>query len=138
MIKTIRTEIRPFNHNVPWEQSFGYSQGVLVGDTAYISGQLAHDEECNLIGEGDIRKQAEATLANVDAVLAGLGATRNQIVETTVMIIGLRENFDAVSEAHATYFGDHRPASTTMGVVELAMPGQLLEIAAVVRLDLPR
>ena len=53
------------------------------------------------------------------------------------MIIGLRENFGDVENGHREYFGDHRPVSTAFGVVELALPGQLVEISAIVRLDLP-
>ncbi|PRY07347.1 RidA family protein [Kineococcus rhizosphaerae] len=125
-----------YNHDVPWEASFGYSQGYRVGNTIYISGQLAHDEACNLVGEGDIAAQCLKTFENFDTVLLGLGGRRDQVVETTVAIIGLRENFDAVSAAHLNYFGHHRPASTALGVVELAMPGQLVEVAAVARLDI--
>ena len=129
--------LKTFNHGVAWEDSYGYSQGVRAGDTVYVSGQLAHDAEGNLIGEGDCAAQATPTFDNLDKVLAGLGVTRNQVVETTVMIVGLRENFGAVAAAHRSYFGDHRPASNALGVVELALPGQLLEVAAIVRLDLP-
>ncbi|PRY07803.1 RidA family protein [Kineococcus rhizosphaerae] len=130
------TSTSTFNHDVPWESSYGYSQGYRVGDTIYISGQLAHDEACNLVGEGDIVAQCAKTFENFDKVLVGLGGRRDQVVETTVAIIGLRENFDAVGAAHLDYFGQHRPASTALGVVELAMPGQLVEVAAVVRLDI--
>ncbi|MEX3508160.1 hypothetical protein VVR84_01270 [Kocuria carniphila] len=59
------------------------------------------------------------------------------MVETTILIVALRDNFDAVSEAHREYFGSHRPASTAQGAVDLAIPDQLVEIAATVRLDLP-
>ncbi len=125
-----------FNHGVPWEESYGYSQGFRVGNTIYISGQLAHDDDGNLIGEGDIAAQAAATLDNLEKVLTGLGGRRDQIVETTVLIVGLHENFAVVADAHRGFFRGHRPASTAVGVVELALPGQLVEIAATVRLDL--
>jgi enamine deaminase RidA (YjgF/YER057c/UK114 family) len=128
--------VRTFNHNVPWEGSFGYSQAMQVGDTLYISGQLAHDAEGNFVGEGDFDAQMAATLENLDKVLAHFAASRRQVVETTVLVVGLREHFDAVAAAHARYFGDHRPTSTGWGVVALALPAQLLEIAAVARLDI--
>ncbi|BAU82060.1 pyrimidine utilization protein C [Streptomyces laurentii] len=47
----------------------------------------------------------------------------------------LRENFDTTARLHAAYFGEHRPTSTVMGVSDLALPDQLVEIGAVVRLD---
>ena len=35
---------------MPWEAEYGYAQAVKVGDTIYVSGQLSHDEEGNLVG----------------------------------------------------------------------------------------
>jgi 2-iminobutanoate/2-iminopropanoate deaminase len=128
--------VKTFNHHVPWEDAFGYSQAMQVGDTLYISGQVAHDAEGNFVGEGDIEAQLTATFENLDKVLAHFGASRRQVVETTVLVVGLRERFEACAAAHARYFGDHHPTSTAWGVVELALPPQLLEIAAVARLDI--
>ncbi|MBD2532016.1 hypothetical protein H6G97_21470 [Nostoc flagelliforme FACHB-838] len=33
--------------NMPWEQEYGYSQAVKVGDTIYLSGQVSHDDMGN-------------------------------------------------------------------------------------------
>ncbi len=126
------------NHGVAWEESFGYSQAFQAGDTLYLSGQLAHDDQGNLIGEGDFPRQMEATFENIEKLLAKFGATRRQIVDDQVIVVNLRQHFNDVITGHKAYFGDHRPASTTVGVVELALPGQLIEIAVTVRLDLPK
>jgi 2-iminobutanoate/2-iminopropanoate deaminase len=128
--------VKFFNYGVPWEGLYGYSQAMQVGDTVYISGQLAHDDEGNFIGEGDFDAQIEATLANLDKVLNHFGASRRQVVETTVLVVGLREHFDATAAAHSRFFGDHHPTSTVSGVVALALPVQLVEIGALVRLDI--
>lgn len=130
------TTVKSFNYQVPWEGQFGFSQAMQVGDTIYISGQLAHDADGNFVGEGDFDAQMTATFDNLDRVLAHFGASRRQVVETTVLVVGLREHFNAAAAAHARYFGDHRPTSTASGVVELALPPQLVEIGAVVRLDI--
>lgn len=123
-----------FNHGVPWEDAYGYSQGLRVGDTIYVSGQLAHDSH-GLVGEGDIVKQCDVTFANLDRVLDHFGASRDQVVNTAVVLVNLRDNFDQAAAAHRAYFGEHRPASTALGVADLALPGQLVEVRAVVRLD---
>lgn len=73
---------------------------------------------------------------NFEKVLMGFGGRRDQFVETTVLIVGLREKFAGVADANRSSFKDHRPASTAVGVVELALTGQLMEIAAALRLDL--
>lgn len=128
--------VKYFNYGVPWEGLFGFSQAMQVGETVYISGQLAHDDEGNFIGEGDFDAQIAATLENLDKVLKHFGASRRQVVETTVLVVGLRDHFDAAAAAHSRFFGDHHPTSTVSGVVALALPVQLVEIGAVVRLDI--
>jgi 2-iminobutanoate/2-iminopropanoate deaminase len=127
---------KTFGFGMPWESLYGYSQALQAGETLYISGQLSHDLTGSFVGAGDFELQMKTTLANLDLVLEHFGATRNQIVETTVLVRYLRENFDTTARLHAEYFGGHRPTSTVMGVSDLALPDQLVEIGAVVRLDL--
>ncbi|GGX95529.1 RidA family protein [Streptomyces fructofermentans] len=129
---------KEFNFGVPWEDLYGYSQAVQAGDTLYISGQVSHDETGAFIGSGDFERQVQTTFDNLDRVLQFFGASRGQIVETTVLVRNLRENFDTMARMHSAYCGDHRPTSTVMGVVDLALPDQLVEIGAVVRLDVQR
>jgi len=124
-----------FAFGMPWESLYGYSQAVRAGDTVYISGQLSHDSAGAFVGVDDFELQVKTTFDNLDRVLEHFGATRDQIVETTVLVKGLRENFETVARLHAAYCGDHRPTSTVMGVSDLALPDQLVEIGAVVRLD---
>ncbi|MDX3236708.1 RidA family protein [Streptomyces sp. ME03-5709C] len=124
-----------YNFGMPWESLYGYSQAVQAGDTLYISGQLSHDSAGTFVGTGDFALQMRTTLDNLDRVLEHFGARREQIVETTVLVRNLRDHFDTVARLHAEYCGDHRPTSTVMGVSDLALPDQLVEIGAVVRLD---
>ncbi|MFE7404466.1 RidA family protein [Streptomyces sp. NPDC057557] len=129
------SQVKTFGFGMPWESAYGYSQAVQVGETVYVSGQLSHDRDGNFVGTGDYELQVRTTLDNLDLVLKQFGAERNQIVETTVLVRNLRENFDTTARLHAEYFGDHRPTSTVMGISDLALPDQLVEIGALVRLD---
>lgn len=131
---TVQT--KTFGFGMPWESLYGYSQAMQVGDTVYVSGQLSHDQDGTFVGVGDFELQMKTTLANLDLVLQHFGAGRSQIVETTVLVRNLRENFDTTARLHAGYLGEHRPTSTVMGVSDLALPDQLVEIGAVVRLDM--
>ncbi|MET9109085.1 RidA family protein [Streptomyces zhihengii] len=121
---------------MPWESLYGYSQAIRVGETVYVSGQLSHDRHGDFGGAGDFELQVRTTLENLDLVLRQFGAERGQIVETMVLVRNLRENFDTTARLHAEYFGEHPPASTVMGVSDLALPDQLVEIGALVRLGL--
>lgn len=129
------SQAKVFGFGMPWESLYGYSQATQVGDTVYVSGQLSHDHHGNFVGADDFELQVRTTLENLDLVLGQFGAERSQIVETTVLVRKLRENFDTTARLHAEYFGEHRPASTVMGVSDLALPDQLVEIGALVRLD---
>ena len=129
------SQAQTYGFGVPWESIYGYSQAVRVGDTVHVSGQLSHDRDGTFVGAGDFELQVRTTLENLDLVLKEFGAERGQIVETTVLVRNLRENFDTTARLHAEYFGEHRPASTVMGVSDLALPDQLVEIGALVRLD---
>ncbi|MFF5977521.1 RidA family protein [Streptomyces olindensis] len=129
------SQAKSFGFGMPWESLYGYSQATRVGDTVYVSGQLSHDGHGNFVGAGDFELQVRTTLENLDLVLRQFGAERSQITETTVLVRNLRENFDTTARLHAEYFGEHRPASTVMGISDLALPDQLVEIGALVRLD---
>ena len=37
------------NLGMPWEAQYGYAQAVKVGDTIYVSGQLSHDDNGNMV-----------------------------------------------------------------------------------------
>lgn len=124
-----------FGFGMPWEASYGFAQAIRAGSTLYISGQLSHDMEGAFVGEDDFELQVRTTLSNFDRVLAHFDARKEQVVETTVLVKELREHFDDIARLHAEYFGQHRPTSTLIGVDELALPPQLVEIAGVALLD---
>lgn len=124
-----------FQFGVPWEDATGYAQAVRRDNTVYISGQLAHDQEGNFIGAGDFDAQVKASFANLDAVLAGFGATRADLASVTLYAKDFRRHFEALGRLQAEYFGELRPTSTLIGVAELALPDQLFEVSAVATLD---
>jgi len=81
---------------------------------------------------GDIRGQMEAALANVDAVLAGAGMDRSNILSLrffTTDIDGFLENY----EVYATWIAEAgtRPPQSLLGVNRLVLPELLVEIEAV-------
>ena len=126
-----RPHFQPFDFGMPWEKDYGFSQAIRSGNTLYISGQLSHDAEANFIGEGDFELQVRTTFGNLDKILKAHGAGRSQIIATTVYVRNLRAHFTEINRLHKEYFGEHRPTSTLLGVSDLALPQQLVEIAAI-------
>ncbi|WOT32999.1 RidA family protein [Streptomyces coeruleorubidus] len=126
-----------YNHAIPAESHFGYSQAIRSGDLIHVSGQLSFDEAGGFRPEDDVAAQLEGTYANIDKVLAHYGVTRNQIVSQTLYVVDLVKNADVVAEGNRAYFGTHRPVSTALGVTELTFPGQAVEISCVIDTKLP-
>ncbi|ETM53113.1 hypothetical protein L914_03381 [Phytophthora nicotianae] len=132
---TVSSNYSTYKHNVSWEEDHAYVQVMRVGETAYFSGQLAHEGE-KPVGEGDFGAQCDATFVNLDKCLAEIGASRNQVVHSEVLVVDLAKNMEVMGTKHKQFFGSHRPACTVWGVTELYLPYQLVEIKLTVRLDL--
>lgn len=126
-----------FNHHVPAESDFGYSQAIKSGDLIHVSGQLSLDEAGDFRHADDFAAQLQQTYANVDKVLAHYGVSRDQVVSQTLYVVNLRQHAEAVAEGNRAYFGDHRPVSTVLGVTELTFPGQVIEISLIADTKLP-
>ncbi|MFF7653801.1 RidA family protein [Streptomyces sp. NPDC007983] len=126
-----------FNHDVPAESDFGYSQAIKSGDLIHVSGQLSLDEAGEFRHADDFAAQLTQTYGAMDKVLDHYGVTRNQVVSQTLYVVNLRRSAAAAAEGNRAYFGDHRPASTVLGVTELTFPGQVIEISFVVDTKLP-
>ena len=77
----MRKEVKGFG--MPWEDEYGYAQAVKVDDTIYVSGQLSHDAEGNMVGAAppDMETQMRQTYANAKKILAKFGATLDDVVE---------------------------------------------------------
>ena len=95
-----------------------YSQAIKAGNVVYCSGQIPLVPETGALVEGDIKAQATQSLKNVEAVLKEAGATFNNVVKTTVFLVDMND-FAAVNEVYADFFGDHKPARSCVAVKEL-------------------
>lgn len=96
----------------------------------HLAGLVAHDRERRLIGEGDMRAQAERIMENLRLGLEAVGAGLDDVVRLNVVTTDI-ERFDA--EARPLVFGpfaDASPAATVVEVNRLAGPKLLLEIEA--------
>ncbi|MEU8432845.1 RidA family protein [Streptomyces sp. NPDC029216] len=124
-----------FGFGVPWEESYGYSQGIRAGDTIYISGQVSHDAAGNFVGAGDFEKQVRTSFDNLDKVLAHYRVPRSQIISMKIFTKDLRANFDTAARLHKEYVGNHRTTDTIVGVSDMSVPEQLVEIEAIVQVS---
>ena len=109
-----------------------YVPGMISGGTLYISGQLPVHHETGEPVSGDIVRQTEDALHNVELVLKAAGCTKENVVLCRLYIPDVAY-WDQVNEAYAGFFGDHKPARVIVPSRELH-GGALVEIEAVAEL----
>ena len=110
-----------------------YSNAVRVraGDLLFISGQVAWDADGQVVGKGDLVRQAEQVFNNLAVILEAHGATFEDIVKVTVYVTDL-SCFDQLSDLRIRLFSASPPASTIVQVAALVDKDLLLEVEAVV------
>src|SRR5262245_15846748 len=127
---------------MPWEDLYGYAQAIRVGDTIYVSGQLSHDDEGNIVGPAPLNEKGEIldhsnmetqmrqTYANAGKILGRYGATLQNVVEEVLYVTDMGAAFSAAGPVRKKAYGSERPAvaSTIVTTSRLALPTQLIEI----------
>lgn len=107
-----------------------YSQGKIVGELVFVSGQIPVDPATGAVAEG-IQAQAEQSCKNVAAVLEAAGSSMEKVVKTSCFVADMGDfaAFNGVYEKHFT----SKPARSC--VAAKALPkGVLCEIEAIAEL----
>lgn len=94
-----------------------YSQGIIVNNMFYSSGQIPLTAQGELI-EGDVREQTHQVFKNLAAVLEAAGASFESVVKATVFIKDMND-FAAINEVYGEYFSSHKPARSCVEVAKL-------------------
>lgn len=132
---------------MPWEDAYGYAQAVKVGDTIYVSGQLSHDADGNVVGappldaqgrildHSNMQIQMKQTYENAAKLLAKFGATLDNVVEEVLYVTDMDAAFAVAGTVRKQAYGSEKPevASTILVTPRLALPTQLIEIKFVAR-----
>lgn len=103
-----------------------YSQAVIVGRLAYLSGQVPIDPETGTLVEGGIEPQANQVMKNLFAVLDHMGLDFSHVVKTTIFLMSM-EDFKYVNKIYGDWMGEVKPARATIQVAGLPL-GALIEI----------
>lgn len=105
-----------------------YSQAIKAGNFVFASGQLPMNPETGQI-EGDIKTQTKMALTNLANVLEAAGSGLDKVVKTTVFLADINE-FAAMNEVYATFFGEVPPARSAFQAANLPK-GAKVEIEAI-------
>ena len=110
-----------------------YCDAVRFGDLLFISGVPPTDKSGKVVGGDDPAAQTRQIFENMKLVLDAAGAGFADILKVTVYLLDINDRAK-INPVRKEYFGAARPASTLIGVKELAIPGMKVEIEAVVGL----
>ena len=112
-----------------------YCDAVRWGDLLFVSG-LAPVDKAGKVVSDDVAAQTRQIFENMKLVLDAAGAGFGDVLKVTVYLTDV-EDRKKINPVRQQYFGAARPASTLIGIKELAIPGMKVEIEAVVGLSRP-
>ena len=110
-----------------------FAPGVQVGELLFISGQVAQDNEGNLVGPGDCEAQTRHIMSRIQTIAEAAGATMRDVVKTTTFLTDVA-GYPAFSRVRAETFRSNPPASSTVIVAALVRPEFLVEVEAIVHI----
>ena len=98
-----------------------YPHARRAGDFLFVSGTGPRDPRTNAVPEG-IEAQTRSAIENITMILEDAGSSLAEVVDVTVFLTDIRRDFAAFNRIYAEYFGEIRPARTTVGVTGLPTP----------------
>ena len=118
-----------------WPIHLPYKHGNLGGGMFFVGGQVSLTPEGDSIDPFDMQAQTRTAMDNISKVLAGLGASMDDVVKVTTFFKGdgggadLHENLSIRS----SYFSDPGPATTGIPLPFLAYSeaGMMIEIEVI-------
>ena len=117
-----------WSSNTLWEESFGYSRAVQIGNKIEVSGTVA-SEDGKVIGVGDLTLQTEYIIKKIEHTLVEAGFSLKDVVRTRIFMTDI-SLWEEVAKVHSYLFEDVMPACTLLEVSKLIDPDLLIEIEA--------
>jgi reactive intermediate/imine deaminase len=93
-------------------QSLPFSPAIRAGDFVYVSGQVAHGENGELI-DGGIIAQTRQAIENLRRILAQAGCALDDVIKCNVWLADARD-FWSFNKVYASYFPGIPPARSTV------------------------
>ena len=106
-----------------------YSQGITANGFLFTAGQVGFDPASGELVDGGIAEQTHRVLQNIRAILRAGGTDVANVVKSTVFLVDMAD-FALMNKVYAEFFGDHRPARSTVAVASLPR-GARVEIEAI-------
>jgi 2-iminobutanoate/2-iminopropanoate deaminase len=125
-----RKNLQPRALPVGADNARGYTYGVQVGQTVWISGQVPKNAQGEVVGAGNLEAQAIQVMENLKAVVEEAGGCMDDIVKISTYVTDKAAR-EPVQEIRRRYFKPpNLPASATV-LVGTLVPDVLVEVEAV-------
>lgn len=105
-----------------------YSHVIRAGKAVYIAGQVAFDENNNVVGRGDPRRQAEQCWKNIEACVRSAGGTLADVVKVVCFLKDIRHVPYEIDVRQRLFRDGRWPAYTMVQVANLGQEDLLYEI----------
>ena len=109
-----------------------YALALIHDGLVFISGQLSKDPETGEDRPGTVEEETMRALGNVDLILRECGSSRDKVLKTTAFVGG-EDDWAAVNQCYAGFFGAHHPARSIVpaGRLHAGLKVEIEAIAAV-------
>ncbi len=114
--------------------TIGYSHVAKAGNTLYIAGQIANDIDGNLVGPGDIERQARQVFTNLKNILEEAGGNLSDLVKMTTFLT----HYDFIKgyrKVRSEWLTEPFPPNTLLIIESLALPEFMIEVEATAVID---
>ena len=95
-----------------------YSQAVKVGNTYYVSGQIAINPMTGVLVTDKLEAETRQVMANIGAILSSQGLSYEHIAKTSIFLKNM-DDFGQVNSVYGSYFKSDFPARETVEVARL-------------------
>lgn len=108
-----------------------YSQAIKLGDFIFTSGQIPINPSTGEM-ETEIKAATEQVIKNIKGILEEAGCSLDKVIKTTVFLKDMND-FAAMNEVYAKYFGEKAPARSCVEAAKLPKDA-VVEIEAIAKL----
>lgn len=117
----------------PNEEHFGFCQGIRVGETIYVSGQVGKDNTTGeMLAAAGLETRYENTVANIRRIIDGLARSETRVVSVQALPTShAPEDVETIAAQQRGHFGSDAPAFSITPIKDLARPDYLVEVSAV-------
>jgi 2-iminobutanoate/2-iminopropanoate deaminase len=110
-----------------------YSQGVIVGNLLFISGQLPIDPSTGDFVSGGIKEKTHQIIRNLDAIAKVANSDLSKVIKTTIFLLNMSD-YSSVNDVYAQYFNESLPARSVVQVAGLPKNSEI-EMEAILYLE---